>query len=193
MTDSDIFQIIHCVAATRAKTNPKEFETMVLCIGQLIPTSRLKLMIQAKLPLLQYAASPLEWSYELEKSYSLKPMMPFDGFLIYYDPKKMDIPFWSRPMWKVIHQLADNYDLTETYALYFKAFISSLQFVLPCGKCREHLAGNLATIPIDMYMYGDRTRLYQWSNQLHTMVTEQVKKSGGTHKNDPPIQNYTIV
>jgi len=182
----DFFQMIHSMASYYNSKDSKAFVCMFESCCSMIPNEdplkntiydayNLYPLTQKNLESSYYL---LQWSYMIN-SYVHKVLyqtnyMIFTDFLIKYDHSHMIITTWSHPTWKMIHYYASTYDLTEKYRLSYKAFISCLQFLLPCPKCKNHLTENLASHPIDKY-FGSVNDLFLWSYILHQTVSIQTQ------------------
>lgn len=122
------------------------------------------------------------WTYlynqYVHRSFFRTEFLSFATFQDQYDPRKTNITTWSHPTWKMIHYYPTVFDESESFALSYKSFISCLQFLLPCGKCRAHLRANLANHPIERYLTGSRENLFFWGYKLHQYVSAQTGKSG---------------
>lgn len=80
---------------------------------------------------------------------------------------------WGPPFWAAIHLacLAAPKALDGERAAGYRAFLTSLQHVLPCKKCRAHYAQNLAALPLDdATIAGGRDALFAWSVAVHNRV-----------------------
>jgi hypothetical protein len=58
-------------------------------------------------------------------------------------------------------------------------FISNLQNVLPCGKCRENLKKNMKKLPLTMDRMKSRDTFSKYIYQLHETVNRMLKKKSG--------------
>jgi len=80
---------------------------------------------------------------------------------------------WGPPFWAAIHLscLAAPKALDAEREAGFRQFFASLQHVLPCKKCRTHMAENLAALPMDASVFAKgRDSLFAWSVALHNRV-----------------------
>ena len=80
---------------------------------------------------------------------------------------------WGPPFWAAIHLscLAAPKALDAEREAGFRQFFASLQHVLPCKKCRTHMAENLAALPMDASVFAKgRESLFAWSVALHNRV-----------------------
>lgn len=184
----DFFQMIHSMIAYY---NPSEGKKAFVCMFEsavsMIPSGDpMKSLIRQGVVLyplnnLENSFKLLQWSYQLNSyvhtQYYGSGYIPFDKFREKYNDDNMTITVWSHPTWKMIHYYASKYDKTSKYALSYKAFVSCLQFLLPCPKCRNHLKDNLANHPIDQY-FSSEVDLFTWSYILHQTVSSQLGKVG---------------
>jgi hypothetical protein len=187
----DFFQLVHCMAAYYDPSAKKAFLCFFTSSCDMIPSSDpSKQVLQEalmKYPLNDFALtnnhSLLQWSYRVHTYFNSQmfnaPFMDYREFSRMYDKAAITMSFWSHPSWKMIHYYPSKYDGSADYALSYKAFISCLQYLLPCGKCREHLKTNLADHPIDQY-FSSAVDLFTWSYILHQTVTSQTGKKGIT-------------
>ena len=78
--------------------------------------------------------------------------------------------FWGPSLWNTIHSMAADYKPEN--ADRFVGFIHSLRDgLLPCPKCRDHLAENLTKYPIEHYL-GSNHDLFYWTYILHDEVNK---------------------
>jgi len=80
---------------------------------------------------------------------------------------------WGPPFWAAIHLscLAAPKTLDAEREAGFRQFFTSLQHVLPCKKCRTHMAENLAALPLDASVFAKgRDSLFAWSVAVHNRV-----------------------
>jgi hypothetical protein len=98
-----------------------------------------------------------------------------DGMLTY---------IWGPPMWHTLHTISFNYPVNptkedkENYYNYFK----SIQYILPCGKCRDNYRANLKKLGFGKKHFADREALSKFVYKLHETVNKHLgKKSGLTY------------
>lgn len=184
----DFFQLVHCMAAFyQPLTMKKAFLCFFTSVCDMIPASDfsktvlMEALVQYPLDEETLNTSVLNWSYQVHNYFNQqmfgKPFMDANQFVQTYHRDKITMSFWSHPAWKMIHYYPSKYDNTSDYALSYKAFVSCLQFLLPCKKCRDHLQANLADHPIDQY-FSSPADLFTWSYLLHQTVSSQTSKKG---------------
>lgn len=173
---ADYFQMLHSMASLYQIDCSQAFKCFIEASNRMLNN---KLHSSPSQPDLQSNHTLLKWTYTLNKNvysemYPNTYFMSYDDFLFKYSPENMNITTWSHPTWKMIHYFASKYDNTPEYALSYKAYISCLQYLLPCGKCRGHLRENLMSHPVDEY-FGSKEDLFIWSFILHQDVSAQTK------------------
>lgn len=84
---------------------------------------------------------------------------------------------WAHPMWFVIHYTSYHCKsiITESWKIAFIALMSTLQTVLPCGACRQHIKENLPANNINNYFI-NKQEIYRWTFELHNIVNEMLGK-----------------
>jgi hypothetical protein len=92
-----------------------------------------------------------------------------------YQYDKLSKYDWGRPLWYIIHtsSLYAPEPIKEySFGCYYE-ILNSLQYLLPCPKCRNHLRENLKLIPLDSC---DRSRenLFRCSVKLHNIVNKSI-------------------
>lgn len=186
----DFFQMIHSIAAYYEPDSGEKafqcmFDSAYQMISSLDPYKAILYEALQKFPLnglvLVNSTSLLQWTYQIN-SYMHRQIysrnyIPYDHFRQKYSHNNMIMSTWSHPTWKMIHYYASRYDKTNEYSLAYKAYVSCLQFLLPCPKCREHLKNNLADHPIDQF-FSSAIDLFTWSYILHQTVSSQTGKRG---------------
>lgn len=86
----------------------------------------------------------------------------------------MDKGYWGPPTWCTLHFLTVGYRPENRLSV--KRFIYSLPYLLPCEYCREHLKGNLQSVPLTEDSLLNNKALFTWSYFLHDLVNKQLKK-----------------
>lgn len=177
------FKMLNCIAIsfnpTQIPLAPTAFKCVVKSTSQMIPpTSHVSIEIYQYLkdnPIPENATNLnlIDWCYNFQ-SYvhnktHLTPFMDRRTFDTVYNPERIDMKFWGNPHWDCIHYFAAQSDGSKEYGQIYKAFVSCLQFLLPCGRCRRHLMENLAQHHIDEYM-NTTDGLFKWSYILHQRV-----------------------
>jgi hypothetical protein len=79
---------------------------------------------------------------------------------------------WGPHAWffldSVVMGMPDNPSPNE--AAVYKNFFTSLQFLLPCLKCRLHYAANLEESPLTDDILASKERMLRWLYDLHNKV-----------------------
>lgn len=88
----------------------------------------------------------------------------------------MDTALWGDAGWKFLYAIALNYPDRPDYDViqHYKQFFTSLQYVLPCEKCKLHFSNILQSNPIDPYLV-DSDALIEWI----LLVDNKVRKDNG--------------
>lgn len=109
-----------------------------------------------------------------------------------YYKNKVGITAWSHPAWYIIHycgyytEYAKKTMKKEDVDRYFACIIMSLQYLIPCPKCRIHYRENIKKIlerpkntrnPV--YKFADP---FGWTVELHNIVTTFTNKEQNTRK-----------
>jgi hypothetical protein len=84
---------------------------------------------------------------------------------------------WGPFFWHTMHVAALGYPKEPTYTekKAAKEFYESLQFMLPCGICREHYAKHIQANPISTFL-DRRADLFRWTIMVHNEVNKTLKK-----------------
>lgn len=95
-----------------------------------------------------------------------------------YAVSKISKDQWGRPMWFAIHTFALRMpsELSNDDKLRYKAFMSSMQYVLPCPICKNHIKENLVKLDMTPYL-GTNVKLFEWTVKLHNTVNSDNNKS----------------
>ena len=87
---------------------------------------------------------------------------------------------WGPAFWHVLHTISFNYPVkpTKEDKKNYITFIKSLQFVLPCGSCRENFKKNINAkeTKLTMKVMKNRESLSRWLNNLHNTINKQLGK-----------------
>jgi len=191
----DLFAMIHVMAKVYKPWESKcpglePFVCFIKAITEMLPPGQLKRYWDVYLMKYPVNVNDLPgWAYNLHKYISTNVyqtnFLSKERFNQLYDIKNIKITTWSHPTWKMIHYFAvlmdqgtensrmNKYDESPNkYFILYKAFVSCLQYLLPCPKCRDHLHNNLVDNIIDK----KSADLFTWSCNLHNVVNTQLKK-----------------
>ena len=85
---------------------------------------------------------------------------------------------WGRYGWNFLHLVTFNYpdNPTELDKEHFFQFFYSLQYILPCGKCRYNLSNHLKKYPLTAESLSSKTNLVKWCIDLHNIVNYYIGK-----------------
>jgi len=88
---------------------------------------------------------------------------------------------WGPCMWTFLHMMSFNYPVepTEADKKHYMGFVKSLQYVLPCGMCRENFAKNIREkdTKLTKAVFKNRETLSRYFNKLHNKINQQIGKN----------------
>jgi len=126
----------------------------------------------------QKSSCALEWSWTLHEYINFKrrkngeniESVSLSDVRANYNMKYITKDAWGRPMWFVLHTFSlYSEPLTPQHKKVWKAFLSSLQYVLPCPVCKEHYKENIISLDVD-YFLSSPQKLFEWTWRLHNTV-----------------------
>ncbi|XWV24963.1 putative FAD-linked sulfhydryl oxidase [Tupanvirus deep ocean] len=79
---------------------------------------------------------------------------------------------WGKYAWNFLHLVTLDYPEypTDQDKQNYYNFFYTLQFVLPCAKCRYNLTHHLKKYPLTDEVLSSRTNLVKWGIDLHNVV-----------------------
>ena len=85
---------------------------------------------------------------------------------------------WGPGTWHFLHTMSFNYPIhpTETDKTHYMEFVRSLQYVLPCGKCRKNLKKNFAKLPLRRCDMENREKFSTYIYNLHETINKMLNK-----------------
>ena len=88
---------------------------------------------------------------------------------------------WGPSTWHLLHTMSFNYPIDPTCEdkRNYRDFILSLQYVLPCGKCRKNLKNNFKKMPLKMCHMENRAKFSLYIYKLHELVNKMLGKKSG--------------
>lgn len=89
----------------------------------------------------------------------------------------MDNKIWGPYFWFTLHTITLAYPDNPTYhdKRRYNDFFVSVQYILPCPKCREHYKQHLDNFPISISL-DNKESLVLWLFNLHNQVNISLKK-----------------
>lgn len=87
---------------------------------------------------------------------------------------------WGPTFWFTLHCISLNFPLHPTYAdkQHYRTFFESLQYVLPCGICRDNFKQNLEQIGYDPSVHYESRAMFSYLvYELHQIVRSNQQKS----------------
>lgn len=88
---------------------------------------------------------------------------------------------WGPSMWHSLHTISFNYPVypNRTQKKYYKRFMETLKYTLPCRHCRENFTINLKKRPITMRVMKDRESFSRYVYELHENINHLLNKTSG--------------
>ena len=88
---------------------------------------------------------------------------------------------WGPSLWHFLHTMSFNYPVNPTKEdkKYYKEFVLSLKYILPCKYCRINLKKNLKAIPLNQKALKNRTNFSKWMYCLHEHINKMLNKKSG--------------
>ena len=88
---------------------------------------------------------------------------------------------WGPALWHYLHTMSFNYPVSPSQEdkHHYQDFVLSLQYVLPCGKCRKNLKKTLRSHPLTMDNMESRSTFSKYIYDLHEFVNKMLKKKSG--------------
>lgn len=99
----------------------------------------------------------------------------------FYSGDGMVTKIWGPAFWHTLHTISFNYPVnpTEQEKKWYRDYIFSLQYVLPCKYCRQNLTTNLKQLPLSMCRMKNRDTFSRYIYDLHELVNKMLKKKSG--------------
>lgn len=88
---------------------------------------------------------------------------------------------WGPSMWHYLHTMSFNYPVEPTCddRKNYHDFMLSLQYVLPCGKCRKNLKKNFKKLPLEAKDMKSRATFSKYVYDLHELINTMLGKKSG--------------
>lgn len=98
---------------------------------------------------------------------------------------------WGPPIWFFLHIISQNYNPEKPFMRkgYFN-FFKNLQYVLPCGACRDNYSKIISKGPLKLTydVFNTRETLSYWTFALHNKVQEDIYMKTKKKYNKPKYQ-----
>jgi len=93
---------------------------------------------------------------------------------------------WGPGMWHSLHTISFNYPVNPSCddKRRYQSFILSLQYVLPCGKCRKNLVKNFKKLPLKWKDMESRDTFSLYIYKLHELINKMLNKTSGLSYED---------
>lgn len=86
---------------------------------------------------------------------------------------------WGPSLWHYLHTMSFNYPIKPTKCdkRYYKRFMHTLKYVLPCKYCRENYKKNLKALPLNQEVFKSRHSFSKYVYRLHEHVNRMLGKT----------------
>jgi len=86
---------------------------------------------------------------------------------------------WGPSLWHYLHTMSFNYPTKPTKCdkKYYKRFMHTLKYVLPCRYCRENYKKNLKALPLNQEVFKSRSSFSRYMYRLHEHVNKMLGKT----------------
>ena len=93
---------------------------------------------------------------------------------------------WGPIFWFFLHTMSFNYPTNPTpeNKKYYRNFILSLQYILPCKYCRDNLELNFKKLPITMNDMKNRETFSRYVYNLHELINKMLHKKSNLSYED---------
>lgn len=97
---------------------------------------------------------------------------------------------WGPSAWKFMHYITLSYPdyPSSDDKINIRNFFTSVQYLLPCEKCRFHFSNYIKQYPLDDNVMRSRYNLSNWLLTIHNNVNKSLNKSTMTY--DEMIKLY---
>lgn len=88
---------------------------------------------------------------------------------------------WGPSMWHSLHTISFNYPINPNLnqKKFYKRFIESLKYTLPCKHCRDNFRSNLRKKPITLTVLKNRENFSRYIYDLHESINRLLNKNSG--------------
>ena len=88
---------------------------------------------------------------------------------------------WGPGMWHYLHTMSFNYPVkpAKHEKKHYREFVLQLQYVLPCGKCRDNLKKNFKEMPLTIEDMENRYTFSKYIYKLHEKINTLLNKKSG--------------
>lgn len=86
---------------------------------------------------------------------------------------------WGKCGWLFLHSVSLDYpdNPSNEDKLRYKTFFESLQYILPCEKCKVHMKQNMEKYKLTDKILSDKTSVIKWVIDIHNEVNKSLGKS----------------
>lgn len=85
---------------------------------------------------------------------------------------------WGSCAWKFIHIVTATYpeEPTDEDKRNYHKFFTSMQYILPCEKCKNNMENHLEVLPLTEESLSGRPSMIKWGIDFHNAVNKQTGK-----------------
>lgn len=176
--------------STKTKESKIAFICFFDCLSDLLPNEIYKRTLKdfiKQTPPGNYLSSTdkaFQWTYELHSYVNFvkkRRGQPTNDITLeransmYSSVTKTD---WGNAFWFIIHYIAANLPekLSDNYKTAFIAMIMSIQLLIPCDECKQHMANYISKVDIHSYMISNKT-VFQYTWEFHNAVSQRLGKN----------------
>lgn len=93
---------------------------------------------------------------------------------------------WGPSLWHFLHIISFNYPLEPTYSQkqYYKKFVLSLEYILPCKYCRINFKKNMKSLPLTLSVLKNRYTFSKYIYDLHELINTMLGKKSNLSYDD---------
>jgi hypothetical protein len=101
----------------------------------------------------------------------------------------MNPSIWGPPCWTFLHSVSFDYpnNPSQVEKNMYKTFFNTLQYILPCEKCRQNYKIHIQKYPIDNYL-NSKDSLVNWLVKIHNEVN--IVNNKRIYKTKEVIQHF---
>jgi len=86
---------------------------------------------------------------------------------------------WGPSLWHFLHIISFNYPIepTNKQKQYYKKFVLSLEYILPCKYCRINFKKNMKSLPLTYSVLKNRYTFSKYMYDLHELINSMLGKN----------------
>jgi len=93
---------------------------------------------------------------------------------------------WGPSLWHFLHIISFNYPIepTNKQKQYYKKFVLSLEYILPCKYCRINFKKNMKSLPLTYSVLKNRYTFSKYMYDLHELINSMLGKKSNLSYDD---------